>query len=419
MQLRIGRDDAGRGALASLDDALGTLAPSARARARARPVPFGGGAVVALAYELKNEIERLPQTQPEDPAAPHLVAAIHDAIVAFDHRRRRYVVASWHLDERALARYADEVCAAVADARSAETEPAASERSARTLACNFDRDAYAAAVERVLAYIAAGDVYQVNVSLRLETDLACAPIDLYGRLRRAQPVPFGAFVDTGREVVLSNSPELFLRRRGDEIVTCPIKGTRARGGSDADDDELARALAGDPKERAEHVMIVDLERNDLGRVCRAGSVQVERLGDVRRFQTVQHMISTVRGRLRPGVASGDLLRAAFPGGSITGAPKIRAMEIIDEVERGPRGFYTGAIGWIDAGGDLDLNVAIRTAVARDGRLAYHAGSGIVADSRPEAEYAECWLKAEAFLRALEAPAPALRAAATSHAGAAL
>jgi anthranilate/para-aminobenzoate synthase component I len=219
-------------------------------------------------------------------------------------------------------------------------------------------------------------------------------------MRALQPVPFGAYLDAGPERVLSRSPELFLRRRGARVVTCPIKGTRPRGANPAADAALAAELARDPKERAEHVMIVDLERNDLGRVCVAGSVAVEALAAAVPFDTVQHLISTVAGTLRPSVSTVDLLRATFPSGSITGAPKIRAMEIIAELEAAPRGFYTGAIGWIDASGDCDLNVAIRTAVARGDRLVYQAGGGIVADSRAERELDELHLKAAAFFRAL-------------------
>ncbi len=213
-------------------------------------------------------------------------------------------------------------------------------------------------------------------------------------------MPFGGYFDLGDRQVLSNSPELFLRRRRTEICTCPIKGTRPRGRDRREDLRLAEELLDDPKERAEHVMIVDLERNDLGRVCRTGSVQVTRFAELAQFRTIQHVVSTVGGTIAADLPMRELLAATFPGGSITGAPKIRAMEIIDEVERGARGFYTGALGWIDASGDCDLNVAIRTAVARDGRVAYRTGSGIVAESDPAREYAECLLKAQAFFAAL-------------------
>jgi para-aminobenzoate synthetase component 1 len=402
MQLRV---DAGTAEtpLAALDALLAALAPASGGGPRA--VPFGGGAVVALAYEAKNTIERVPQTQALAPGAPYLVAQVYDAVLVYDHRRRTHLCATWHLDDAALARYAEEVSDAVADA--ARGERRAAERRdgiapPPRIASNLDAAAYAARVERIREYIAAGDVYQVNLSLRLETALGAAPVDLYGNLRRAQPVPFGAYVDLGREQILSNSPELFLRRRGERIETCPIKGTRRRGATAAEDARLADELRRDAKERAEHVMIVDLERSDLGRVCVPGTIGVARFAEVVGFRTLQHLVSSVRGRLRPGVGTADLLRATFPGGSITGAPKIRAMEIIDEVERAPRGFYTGALGWIDASGDLDLNVAIRTAVIEGGALTYHAGSGIVADSEPGREHAESLLKARAFLRAVNA-----------------
>ena len=435
MQFQVDATEAAsRPALTTLAEALATIAPDRGAATRPRPLPFAGGAIVALAYETKNEIERLPQSQDEEAGAPRLAAAIYDAVVGYDHRRRRYVVASWHLDDAALARYADEVMDAAAGAAAgAETDAAPDAESAAAsdaaaiadggapggagVASNFDRDAYAARVERVRAYIAAGDLYQANLSMRLETALATTPLALYGRLRDAQPVPFGAYLDLGDAQVLSNSPELFLRRRGDRVETCPVKGTRRRGRDGEEDARLAAELTRDPKERAEHVMIVDLERSDLGRVCRAGSIRVEGFAAVASFRTLHHLVTTVRGSLRPEVGVAELLRATFPGGSITGAPKIRAMEIIDELERGPRGFYTGALGWIDASGDLDLNVAIRTAVAAGNRLTYSVGSGIVADSDPAREHAECGLKADAFLRALGARGDARLVSATQRRGA--
>jgi para-aminobenzoate synthetase component 1 len=414
MQFRV---DAGSrsSALSTLSEVVATMAPARAVTARARPVPFAGGAVVALAYEVKNEIERLPQSQIEDPAAPSLVAAIYDAVVSYDHRRRRWVAASWYLDAPALARYAEEVMDAAADAPAHRDRIMDAPPGRGAITMNVDREAYEAHVDRVLAYIAAGDIYQANLSMRLDAPLAASALTTYGLLRAAQPVPFGGYFDLGDVQVLSNSPELFLRRRGDRIETCPIKGTRRRGRNAAEDAYLAAELRRDPKERAEHVMIVDLERSDLGRVCRTGSIHVERLGELATFHTLHHLGTTVRGTLRPEVGVGELLRATFPGGSITGAPKIRAMEIIDEVERTPRGFYTGALGWIDASGDLDLNVAIRTAVAARERLTYSVGSGIVADSDPAREYAECQLKAEALLRALEAGDDRTRSAAAGSA----
>ena len=223
---------------------------------------------------------------------------------------------------------------------------------------------------------------------------------LAARLGRQHPVPYGAYLDLGSTQVVANSPELFLRRRGRRVETRPIKGTRPRGEGPSDDAALAAELLHDPKERAEHVMIVDLERNDLGRVCEVGTVTVERYAAVESHPTVHHLVSTIAGRLRPEVGLADLLRATFPGGSITGAPKVRAMEIIRELEPWPRGPYTGAFGFLDPRGDLELGLAIRTACVTGGTVRYHAGGGIVADSDPERELAEAWLKTAALRRAL-------------------
>ena len=399
MQFRVTASDAADAPLATLDARLAEVAPSARARMRPRPVPFAGGVVAALAYEARHAIEAAPPVAGEAPDAPRLVGAVYDAALSYDHRARRWLLASWHLDAPALAALAEEIRDAAADAARC-ARPRVLPTHASAITTDVDERTYAARVARIQAYIAAGDVYQVNLTHRFATRLPAPPLDVYERLRSAQAVPFGAYLDVGGERVLSRSPELFLRRRGDRLVTCPIKGTRPRGATAAADALLAAELARDPKERAEHVMIVDLERNDLGRVCVTGSVAVERFAACVPFATVQHLVSTVRGTLRPSVAASELLRATFPSGSITGAPKIRAMDVIAEVEAAPRGFYTGAIGWIDASGDCDLNVAIRTAVVQGDLLAYHAGGGIVADSCAEREWEELHLKATAFFRAL-------------------
>ncbi|MEB2286037.1 MAG: aminodeoxychorismate synthase component I [Myxococcales bacterium] len=401
MQFRVTAAEAPDAPLATLDALLAAAPPALRTAARRRAVPFAGGVVVALAYEARHASEPAAPVPGEAADAPRLAGGVYDWALAYDHRRRRWRLASWHCDARALAAIAAEIDeAAAAAARGPRTLVLPVQAAAVT--AGLDAEAYAARVARIQEYIAAGDAYQVNLTDRFETRLPAPAVDVYGRLRAAQAVPFGAYIDLGPERVLSVSPELFLRRRGERVTTCPIKGTRPRGATAAADAAFAADLVRDPKERAEHVMIVDLERNDLGRVCRTGSVAVERLAARVPFATVQHLVSTVSGRLRPGVAASDLLRATFPSGSITGAPKIRAMEIIAEIEGAPRGFYTGAVGWIDASGDCDLNVAIRTAVARGDTLAYHAGGGIVADSRADREYAELQLKAAAFFRALGA-----------------
>jgi para-aminobenzoate synthetase component 1 len=238
------------------------------------------------------------------------------------------------------------------------------------------------------------------VTQPFEARLAAPPWAVAARLRRGHPVPYGAYLDAGDFQVIVNSPELLLRRRGRHVETRPIKGTRPRSDDPASDaGELATLLAS-TKDRAEHVMIVDLERNDLGRVCETGTVRVARLLRPESHGTVHHLVSSVRGRLGVDVDLASLLHAVFPGGSITGAPKVRAMEIIAELEDEARGVYTGAIGLLDPAGDLELALPIRTAVVRDGLLRYHAGGGIVADSDPALELAECWVKTAALRRAL-------------------
>ncbi|MES1157953.1 MAG: anthranilate synthase component I family protein, partial [Haliangium ochraceum] len=268
--------------------------------------------------------------------------------------------------------------------------------------------AFVAGVRQILAYEAAGDAYQVNLSRRLTAAWSGEPAHIAALLRAAAPAPYATFIADGSGGALfGNSPERFLALDADGLVeTRPIKGTRPRGASPAEDHAAIAALRASPKDRAEHVMIVDLERNDLGRICRPGTVEVATLARVISLPTVHHLESTVRGVLRPGVGLAALVGATFPGGSITGAPKRRAMQIIDELESGPRGVYTGATGWLGAAGDLDLAVAIRTAILREGRLELSVGGGIVIESTPEGELAETEVKARAFASLAGAAAPA-------------
>ncbi|MFQ5901372.1 MAG: aminodeoxychorismate synthase component I, partial [Thermodesulfobacteriota bacterium] len=265
---------------------------------------------------------------------------------------------------------------------------------------NFSRDDYVRAIERVLKYISAGDAYQINLSQRFSLPLPCPPLNIYERLREINPAPMGAFLNLGDFQILSNSPERFFKVKDKTIRTFPVKGTKKRGVSPEEDHNLIRKLREDPKENAEHIMIVDLERNDLGRVCRHGSVMVEELNRIETYPTLHHIVSRISGRLREDVEISNIIEAMFPGGSITGAPKIRAMEIIDEIEPTSRGIYTGAIGYIDFSGNVDFNIAIRTAVAHKGMIHYQAGGGIVADSDPEKEHEETLLKAKAFFNAI-------------------
>jgi para-aminobenzoate synthetase component 1 len=277
---------------------------------------------------------------------------------------------------------------------SAEPEPALAPTG------ETERGVYLAAVRRVQDYIRAGDVYQVNLARRLVA--ACPPRAelrrLYQRLADATAAPFCAYLETPERALLSSSPERFLRSDGGEVETRPIKGTRPRAVTPAEDGAALCELVASPKDRAEHVMIVDLERNDLGRVCEIGSVRVLELCEPKSFSDVHHLVSTVRGRLRDPSDWVGLLAATFPSGSITGAPKRRAMEIIAELEPFPRDVYTGAIGAIDAAGRVDLSIAIRTAISARGELQLHLGGGIVADSDPEAELRETRDKGRGFAR---------------------
>jgi para-aminobenzoate synthetase component 1 len=253
----------------------------------------------------------------------------------------------------------------------------------------------------VKEYIAAGDVYQVNLSQRFEMQTADEPFAIYERLRKLSPAPFGAYIEAGNFQILSSSPELLLRldERG-HALTRPIKGTRPRGKTPAEDQRLAAELFASEKDHAELLMIVDLERNDLGRVCRYGSIEVKERHRIESHPTVHHLVATIVGRLRENADVFDCLRSMLPGGSITGAPKIRAMQLIDELEPCRRHVYTGSLGYLGFDGTCDLNIAIRTILCRAGRASYHVGGGIVADSDPEAEYQETLAKGRAMRAAL-------------------
>lgn len=369
--------------------------------------PFQGGAVGYLGYEMARGLEDIPAPPSGPDDFPEMQMMLCDLVVALDHRERRaFIVSSGHPEpdpaaRRARAeerlRHAERRLAAVVPLDA----PAVPSRAPR-ITSDVSRAAYETAVRRVIDYILAGDVFQANISQRFRAELPATlgPLDLYRRLHAGNPAPFSAYLKLDDLVIASSSPERFLRLDGDRVETRPIKGTRPRGVSAADDDALAAELSVSEKDRAENVMIVDLLRNDLSRVCRDGSVEVPELCAVERFATVMHLVSTVTGRLRPGMTAVDLLTACFPGGSITGAPKIRAMEIIAELEATRRGPYCGAIGYLGFDGALDTSVVIRTYAIRGRRVTFQAGGGIVADSRPGAEYEETLAKARALFAAL-------------------
>jgi para-aminobenzoate synthetase component I len=375
------------------------------------PVPFLGGAVGFFGYGLAHHLERLPRRHA--PAVlPDMVMAFHDLVIAFDHRDRRCWLCSSGLPAPpgALRRQRAETRVAEAEARLGQRarNRAAWMGSDSAWRPDLDRGRYEDAVTTVLGYIRAGDIFQANVttSFRAARPAGMAGFDLYLALRRRSPAPFGAYLSWGSgEALLSASPERFLSLdSAGRIETRPIKGTRPRGDSPEEDRAEAEALRASIKDRAENLMIVDLMRNDLGRVAATGSVAVPSLCVVESFASVHHLVSEVTARLRPGLGPVDLLRASFPGGSVTGAPKIRAMEIIEEVEMAARGAYCGAVAWIGFDGAMDSSIIIRTLSLSANEVIAQAGGGIVADSEPAAEYDEMRLKIAPLLAAFSEPA---------------
>jgi para-aminobenzoate synthetase component I len=369
--------------------------------------PFFGGLVGFLGYDLGATLERLPAIAPSDQDLPPLRLALHDWVVAWDRRTGHAWLGGRALDGdgRQLARRLDDVHARLL---APPTALDAAPTGPFEFRSGLDRPAYEAGVRTIREHIAAGDLYQANLTRRLETAFDGDPWDLYRRLRTGDPSLFSAYLDlgpsqlTGRpRALLSASPEPFLSVDATGVVkTDPIKGTRPRGRDAATDRALARELLSSAKDRAENVMIVDVLRNDLGRVCRPGSVRVPRLCRLERTATVQHLVSTVTGVLDDGHDAFDLLAASFPGGSITGAPKIRAMEILEGLEPVRRGPYTGAIGWIGPDGAMQTSIVIRTFVADGRRLTIHVGGGITWKSDPAAEWDETVHKARGPLGAI-------------------
>jgi para-aminobenzoate synthetase component 1 len=385
--------------------------------------PFQGGAAGLWGYDLCHLFERLPRPRHDEFTVPDLAVGLYDWVVAFDHvwNRAWIVSTGWpETDERRRsARAVRRMRSIRRRLQSAVRHLAPVRKPARAttprpedlytpfpvpglpgLFSNFDRPGYLAAVRRAIDYTHAGDCFQVNVSQRLLHPATLPPLELYRRLRERNPAPFAGYFDLGDFVIASASPERFLRVKNGEVETRPIKGTRPRGATPDEDRRQADELLASAKDRAENVMIIDLLRNDLGRVCAYGSVRVAAVCRLESYRTVHHLVSEVRGRLRPGLGPVDLLRAAFPGGSVTGAPKVRAMEIIAELEPTARGPYCGSLGYVGFDGSMDTSILIRTFTVGKGWIQFPVGGGIVADSTPEGEYAETLHKAEGLLRAL-------------------
>ncbi len=402
-------------------DALGQLAALVEpfcAETVAGLPPFQGGAAGLLSYDLGRQLEPVPASGCDEFGLPALAAGLYDTVIAWDHAQGRAWIISQGFPElgktsaqqrlaqfrqwlsgpaRARACAGTTDCPAIAEDQLAPQYPVA---GLPGLTSNFSEASYLRAVSRAIEYVYAGDVFQVNLAQRLLCPARQDSVALYCRLRRCNPATFAAYFDLGEFQILSASPERFLKASGGWVESRPIKGTRPRYPLPEADLAAQHELCQSPKDRAENVMIVDLLRNDLSRVCRPESVCVTQLCGLETYPFVHHLVSVICAQLRPDRTWVDLLRAAFPGGSVTGAPKVRAMQIIAELEPTARGAYCGSLGYIGFDGSMDLNILIRTITAGQGWWQAHVGGGIVAQSSPQAEYAETWDKARGLVRAM-------------------
>ena len=388
--------------------ALQALVRSYRVPASADLPPFATGAIGYFSYECKDYL--LPRTGSrfrEESVVPEMYFLFCDRAVVWDHRDRRLIFCQAEIPGipkrpyRPLQAWESECRRAVAcRKKNRRAAPELEQRSSMEIHCSMRADQYETAVRKAQQYISAGEIFQSNLTHRLSFELHLHAREAYRRLKAVNPSPFFGLLEAEDFNIVSGSPERLLRLRGPALETRPIAGTRKRGRDWKQDEALSTELLLSEKERAEHVMLVDLERNDLGRVCEFGSVHVNELMTLENYSHVKHIVSNVRGTLRVGLDAFDALGAFFPGGTITGAPKIRCMQIIDELETVARGPYTGSLGYFSFTGDMDFNILIRSLVVKDGIASLHVGAGIVADSDPTREYHETLYKAEAVLQAV-------------------
>jgi anthranilate synthase component I len=381
-------------------------------KVRAKRIPgmpkFVGGAVGMLGYDLVRFFERLPDSTQDDLQVDDLAMMLAETIVVFDHARNLVrVVVNAEPSPGGYDRAQEEIERVVARLRSPLPPIPGAVQEPRPVAANRDAQDFQEAVQKTIRYISQGDCIQTVLSQRFETDTDAHPLTVYRALRSLNPSPYMFLLRLGEFDVIGASPEILVGLEGDAARVRPIAGTRKRGDNEQEDARLADELLADEKERAEHIMLVDLGRNDLGRVCRYGSVEVNDLMVIERYSHVMHIVSDVKGTLDPKRSGMDLVRATFPAGTVSGAPKVRAMQIIDELEPTRRGLYAGSVGYFSATGDLDLCIAIRTILMKGGKAFVQAGAGIVYDSVPEREHEECRNKAAACLRALDLAAQGL------------
>lgn len=383
------------------------------------PAPFAGGLVGFLGYDLGLSLEGLFSSAKNDFGLPDCFFGFYDGTIAIDHLLRKLYIVATGLPEKNPALAEKNAKAKIADIAKRLNEylpgradlspdagwPKEEDDADFAFQSNFTREKYIHAVQKVLGYIAQGEIYQVNLSQRFlfenRFDSQSSPFELYKVLCTLSPANFGAYFDAKDFQIISHSPEEFLRLKNNHVYTCPMKGTRPRGKDIIEDEIMKNELLASAKERAELLMVTDLERNDLGRVCDYGSVGVQSMCVLEEYATVFQTISIVEGNLRKDKNAFDLIKACFPSGSVTGCPKIRSMQIIDEIEKTRRGPYTGSLGYIGFNGDMDFNILIRTLVKKNNEISFHVGGGIVADSVPEREYEETLVKAKALRRAIQ------------------
>jgi len=372
--------------------------------------PFCGGAVGYLSYDTVRFFEELPQPDEDELDVPDGIFLFTDTMLAFDHvQHKMKIIANAYVDGDADAAY-EEAIAKIEDIIAGLSAPLPPESQklistdfdpvGKELTSNFSREEFMGMVSAAKEYIAAGDAIQIVLSQRLRRTTTARPFDIYRALRMLNPSPYMFFFDFGDFQLIGSSPEVLGKSQGDRAISRRIAGTRPRGKTEEEDQALITELLADPKERAEHVMLVDLARNDLGRVCRYGTVRVPELMVIEKYSHVSHIVSEVEGRLSPGEDAFSLLRASFPAGTVSGAPKIRAMEIIAELERTRRGPYAGAVGYFDFSGNMDTCITIRTMVMKGNTVYLQGGAGIVADSDPATEYQETMNKTKALERAI-------------------
>jgi len=361
--------------------------------------PFQGGAIGYFTYDCNHYIENLPNMTEDLYNIPDVYLLIFDEVVIFDHEQNtiHFIVLVDQENQFEVANQKLEELVAFWNGQQNEPlYPEVNQDVGQNQKVHMSEDYFIDAVEKVKEYIVAGDVFQVNLSVLQSQPLQTHPLHIYEQLRKINPSPYMSYLELGDFQVVSCSPELLVAKRDDEVWTRPIAGTRSRGKTPEEDQILMTELRSNEKEQAEHIMLVDLERNDMGKVCEFGTVEVNELLVIEKYSHVMHLVSNVRGKLKKEYDSFDLLKAAFPGGTITGAPKIRTMEIIEELEPYKRGIYTGSIGWISYTGDMEMNIAIRTMVTKDQTAFVQAGAGIVIDSNPKNEYLESLKKAKAL-----------------------